>query len=67
VGFIYLQLFLPSSIMSYGKYNIDPYEKLEFDLMYINDMSVVTDLQLMFAILNQEKVIIVLLWNTLNF
>ena len=33
----------------YGKYNIDPYEKLEFDLMYINDMSVVTDLQLMFA------------------
>lgn len=33
----------------YGKYNTDPYEKLEFDLMYINDMSVLTDLSLMFA------------------
>lgn len=33
----------------YGKYNTDPYEKLEFDLMYINDMSVLTDLRLMFA------------------
>ena len=33
----------------YGKYNTDPYEKLEFDLMYINNMSVITDLQLMFA------------------
>lgn len=33
----------------YGKYNTDPYEKLEFDLMYINDMSILTDLQLMFA------------------
>ena len=26
-----------------------PYEKLEFDLMYINDMSILTDLELMFA------------------
>ena len=33
----------------YGKYNSDPYEKLEFDLMYINDMSILTDLELMFA------------------
>ncbi|MBR5768134.1 MAG: sugar transferase [Clostridia bacterium] len=33
----------------YGKYNTDPYEKLEFDLLYINDMSVLTDLKLMFA------------------
>ena len=33
----------------YGKYNTDPYEKLEFDLLYINNMSVVTDLQLIFA------------------
>ena len=33
----------------YGKYNSDPYEKLEFDLLYINDMSVVTDLALIFA------------------
>ena len=33
----------------YGKYNTDPYEKLEFDLMYIKDMSVLTDLRLMFA------------------
>ena len=33
----------------YGKYNTDPYEKLEFDLMYINNMSIITDLQLMFA------------------
>ena len=33
----------------YGKYNTDPYEKLEFDLMYINQMSILTDLKLMFA------------------
>ena len=33
----------------YGKYNTDPYEKLEFDLMYIKDMNVLTDLRLMFA------------------
>lgn len=33
----------------YGKYNTDPYEKLEFDLLYINHMSVVTDLQLIFS------------------
>ena len=33
----------------YGKYNTDPYEKLEFDLLYINHMSILTDLQLIFA------------------
>ncbi len=33
----------------YGKYNTDPYEKLEFDLLYINDMSLLTDLELFFA------------------
>lgn len=33
----------------YGKYNIDPYEKLQFDLLYINNMSILTDLELMFA------------------
>lgn len=36
----------------YGKYNTSPYEKLEFDLLYINDMSVLTDLRLIFATLN---------------
>ena len=30
----------------YGKYNTDPYEKLEFDLLYINQMNIVTDLML---------------------
>lgn len=33
----------------YGKYNTDPYEKLEFDLLYINNMSIFVDLQLCFA------------------
>lgn len=33
----------------YGKYNTDPYEKLEFDLLYINKMNLFTDLQLCFA------------------
>lgn len=33
----------------YGKYNTEPYEKLEFDLMYINDMNIATDLRLIFA------------------
>ena len=32
----------------YGKYNTPPGEKLKFDLMYINDMGIVTDLELMF-------------------
>ncbi|MBR4655125.1 MAG: exopolysaccharide biosynthesis polyprenyl glycosylphosphotransferase [Oscillospiraceae bacterium] len=33
----------------YGRYNSDPFEKLEFDLLYINKMSILTDLQLCFA------------------
>ena len=33
----------------YGKYNTDPYEKLEFDLLYINQMNLMTDIQLCFA------------------
>ena len=33
----------------YGKYNTDPYEKVQFDILYINHMSVLTDLKLMFA------------------
>lgn len=33
----------------YGKYNTDPYEKLEYDLMYIKDMSALIDLRIMFA------------------
>lgn len=35
----------------YGKYNTSPYEKLEFDLLYINNMSVFIDIQLCFATL----------------
>lgn len=35
----------------YGKYNTAPYEKLEFDLLYINNMSILIDLQLCFATL----------------
>ena len=33
----------------YGKYNSDPYEKLEFDILYINHMSIFTDFRLIFA------------------
>ncbi len=33
----------------YGKYNTNPYDKLEMDLMYINRMNIVEDLRLMFA------------------
>ncbi len=33
----------------YGKYNTDPYEKLEFDLLYINQMNILTDIRLCFA------------------
>ena len=35
----------------YGKYNTAPYEKLEFDLLYINNMSILIDIQLCFATL----------------
>ncbi len=33
----------------YGRYNSEPYEKLQMDLMYINNMSVLEDLKLMFG------------------
>lgn len=33
----------------YGRYNTEPYDKLRMDLMYINNMSLVEDLRLMFA------------------
>lgn len=36
----------------YGRYNTDPYEKLEFDLMYINNTNFFTDLMLFFATLS---------------
>ena len=33
----------------YGRYNTEPYHKLQMDLMYINDMSFIKDLQLILA------------------
>lgn len=33
----------------YGKYNTEPYEKLEYDLLYINQMNFLTDIELCFA------------------
>lgn len=33
----------------YGRYNTEPYEKLEFDLLYIEQMSILNDLKLCFA------------------
>lgn len=33
----------------YGKYNTDPYDKLRMDLMYINQMSFLQDIKLIFA------------------
>ena len=33
----------------YGKYNTNPHDKLQMDLMYINKMGIVEDLRLMFA------------------
>jgi len=33
----------------YGRYNTEPYHKLQMDLLYINEMSVPTDLQLILA------------------
>jgi lipopolysaccharide/colanic/teichoic acid biosynthesis glycosyltransferase len=40
---------LPGYAQVYGKYNTGPYEKLEFDLLYIKNMSVLTDIRLLFA------------------
>jgi lipopolysaccharide/colanic/teichoic acid biosynthesis glycosyltransferase len=33
----------------YGKYNTNPYDKLQMDLLYINRMGVFEDIKLMFA------------------
>ena len=33
----------------YGKYNTTPYNKLQMDLMYINKISLITDIRLIFA------------------
>ena len=33
----------------YGKYNTDPYDKLQMDLMYINNMSPILDLKMLLA------------------
>ncbi len=33
----------------YGRYNTEPYDKLQMDLMYVNNMSASEDLRLMFA------------------
>ena len=35
----------------YGRYNTDPHDKLEMDLMYINKMGIFTDLMLIFGTL----------------
>ena len=35
----------------YGRYNTEPYHKLQMDLMYINEMSFIKDLQLILATL----------------
>ena len=32
----------------YGRYNTSPYEKLEFDLLYINQMNILTDIKIIF-------------------
>ena len=33
----------------YGKYNTTPYDKLQFDLMYISNASIIEDIRIMFA------------------
>ena len=33
----------------YGRYNTQPYDKLQMDLLYINNMSIIEDIHLMFA------------------
>ncbi len=35
----------------YGRYNTDPHDKLQMDLMYINKMSIMTDMMLIFGTL----------------
>ena len=33
----------------YGKYNTTPYDKLQMDLMYISNPSIIEDIKIMFA------------------
>ncbi|MDO5022351.1 MAG: exopolysaccharide biosynthesis polyprenyl glycosylphosphotransferase [Eubacteriales bacterium] len=40
---------LTGTAQVYGKYNTEPKDKLKMDLMYINEMSPLTDLKLIFA------------------
>ena len=40
---------LTGTAQIYGKYNSTPYDKLEMDLIYINNMSLLEDIKLMFA------------------
>lgn len=40
---------LTGTAQIYGKYNTTPYDKLEMDLIYINNMSLLEDIKLMFA------------------
>lgn len=40
---------LTGTAQIYGKYNSTPYDKLEMDLIYINKMSLLEDIKLMFA------------------
>ena len=35
----------------YGRYNTDPHDKLQMDLMYINKMGIMTDVMLLFGTL----------------
>ena len=40
---------LTGTAQIYGKYNSTPYDKLEMDLLYINKMSLLEDIKLMFG------------------
>ena len=40
---------LTGTAQVYGRYNTEPRDKLKMDLMYINQMSLVEDLKLIFA------------------
>ncbi len=40
---------LTGTAQIYGRYNSTPYDKLEMDLIYINNMSLLEDIKLMFA------------------
>ena len=40
---------LTGTAQVYGRYNTEPYSKLQMDLMYMNKMSLLTDIQLIFS------------------